>query len=151
MWCTSLNPLPPNASLPPSRHAPERRGPHCPTVLQPGPEEGSHTVRGSPTTGVCSGQLISLFHCLHVSPPLPLPLSSPHSAAELADLSVLQLMNENTAAALQYGVFRRSEFNVTSQVRAVLHVCRRPSWACLSTNRPSSSVCLWYFCNTPDS
>ena len=38
-------------------------------------------------------------------------------AANLVGLNVLQLMDENVAAALQYGVFRRSSFNATPQVR----------------------------------
>ena len=37
-------------------------------------------------------------------------------AAELIGLTVHQLMNDNTAVALNYGVFRRQEFNVTPQV-----------------------------------
>nr|CAG4646331.1 EOG090X07RL [Macrothrix elegans] len=36
-------------------------------------------------------------------------------AAELAGLKVLQLMNSNTAAALNYGIFRRKDFNETAQ------------------------------------
>ncbi|XP_019623229.1 PREDICTED: hypoxia up-regulated protein 1-like isoform X1 [Branchiostoma belcheri] len=36
-------------------------------------------------------------------------------AAELVDLTVLQLMNDNSAVALHYGVFRRKEFNATMQ------------------------------------
>ncbi|XP_065906484.1 hypoxia up-regulated protein 1-like isoform X2 [Dysidea avara] len=36
-------------------------------------------------------------------------------AAELVGLTVHQLMNDNTAVALNYGVFRRQEFNVTPQ------------------------------------
>ncbi|XP_041471131.1 hypoxia up-regulated protein 1-like [Lytechinus variegatus] len=36
-------------------------------------------------------------------------------AAELAGLRVLQLMNDNTAVALNYGAFRRSDFNSTPQ------------------------------------
>lgn len=36
-------------------------------------------------------------------------------AAELAGLKVLQLINSNTAAALDYGIFRRSDFNETAQ------------------------------------
>ncbi|XP_022109354.1 hypoxia up-regulated protein 1-like [Acanthaster planci] len=34
-------------------------------------------------------------------------------AAELADLKVLQLINDNAAVALNYGVFRRNDFNTT--------------------------------------
>ena len=37
-------------------------------------------------------------------------------AAEFVGLTVHQLMNDNTAVALNYGVFRRQEFNVTPQV-----------------------------------
>ncbi|ODN03799.1 Hypoxia up-regulated protein 1 [Orchesella cincta] len=37
------------------------------------------------------------------------------NAAELAGLKVLQLMNTNTAAALNYGIFRRKDFNETPQ------------------------------------
>lgn len=36
-------------------------------------------------------------------------------AAKLVGLNVLQLMNENTAVALHYGVFRRSSFNNTEK------------------------------------
>lgn len=36
-------------------------------------------------------------------------------AAELAGLKVLQLINSNTAAALDYGIFRRKDFNETAQ------------------------------------
>ncbi|CAG0915624.1 unnamed protein product [Notodromas monacha] len=36
-------------------------------------------------------------------------------AAELANLKVLQLINDNTAAALNYGIFRRKEFTETPQ------------------------------------
>ncbi|XP_064650576.1 hypoxia up-regulated protein 1-like isoform X10 [Lineus longissimus] len=36
-------------------------------------------------------------------------------AAEMVDLNVLQLMNDNSAVALNYGVFRRKEFNTTAQ------------------------------------
>jgi len=36
-------------------------------------------------------------------------------AAELAGLKVLQLINSNTAAALDYGIFRRNDFNETAQ------------------------------------
>ncbi|CAH1263019.1 HYOU1 [Branchiostoma lanceolatum] len=36
-------------------------------------------------------------------------------AAELVDLTVLQLINDNSAVALHYGVFRRKEFNATMQ------------------------------------
>jgi len=38
------------------------------------------------------------------------------NAAELADLKVLQLINSNTASALNYGIFRRKDFNETSQL-----------------------------------
>lgn len=34
-------------------------------------------------------------------------------AASLANLKVLQLMNTNVAAGLNYGVFRRKDFNTT--------------------------------------
>ncbi|CAC5426298.1 HYOU1 [Mytilus coruscus] len=37
------------------------------------------------------------------------------SAAELIDLNVLQLLSDNAAVALNYGVFRRKEFNGTVQ------------------------------------
>ncbi|XP_063441737.1 hypoxia up-regulated protein 1-like isoform X3 [Mytilus trossulus] len=37
------------------------------------------------------------------------------SAAELIDLNVLQLISDNAAVALNYGVFRRKEFNGTVQ------------------------------------
>jgi len=36
-------------------------------------------------------------------------------AAELGGLKVLQLINSNTAAALDYGIFRRNDFNETAQ------------------------------------
>ncbi|KAL8594265.1 hypothetical protein ACOMHN_044209 [Nucella lapillus] len=36
-------------------------------------------------------------------------------AADLVGLNVLQLINDNTAAALNYGVFRRKNFNTTAQ------------------------------------
>jgi len=35
-------------------------------------------------------------------------------AAQLADLKVLQLINDYTAAALNYGIFRRKDFNETA-------------------------------------
>lgn len=34
----------------------------------------------------------------------------------MADLKVLQLINDNTAVALNYGVFRRKDINATAQV-----------------------------------
>lgn len=37
-------------------------------------------------------------------------------AARMADLKVLQLINDNTAVALNYGVFRRKDINATAQV-----------------------------------
>ena len=43
-------------------------------------------------------------------------MSDPTSAAQLAELNVLQLMSDNSAAALQFGVFRRTEFNATPNV-----------------------------------
>uniref|UniRef100_A0A8B9CBE4 Hypoxia up-regulated protein 1 n=1 Tax=Anser brachyrhynchus TaxID=132585 RepID=A0A8B9CBE4_9AVES len=36
-------------------------------------------------------------------------------AARMADLKVLQLINDNTAVALNYGVFRRKDINATAQ------------------------------------
>lgn len=36
-------------------------------------------------------------------------------AAEMANIKILQLMNSNAAAALNYGVFRRKDFNSTPQ------------------------------------
>ncbi|XP_024063070.1 hypoxia up-regulated protein 1 isoform X4 [Terrapene carolina triunguis] len=36
-------------------------------------------------------------------------------AAQMADLKVLQLINDNTAVALNYGVFRRKDINATAQ------------------------------------
>uniref|UniRef100_A0A8D0GE94 Hypoxia up-regulated protein 1 n=1 Tax=Sphenodon punctatus TaxID=8508 RepID=A0A8D0GE94_SPHPU len=36
-------------------------------------------------------------------------------AAQMADLKVLQLINDNTATALNYGVFRRKDINATAQ------------------------------------
>uniref|UniRef100_A0A670Y5F4 Hypoxia up-regulated protein 1 n=1 Tax=Pseudonaja textilis TaxID=8673 RepID=A0A670Y5F4_PSETE len=36
-------------------------------------------------------------------------------AAKMADLKVLQLINDNTAVALNYGVFRRKDINATAQ------------------------------------
>lgn len=39
-------------------------------------------------------------------------------AARMADLKVLQLINDNTAVALNYGVFRRKDINATAQVSA---------------------------------
>jgi len=44
-------------------------------------------------------------------------------AAELVGLTVHQLMNDNTAVALNYGVFRRQEFNVTPQVLLLICMC----------------------------
>lgn len=38
-------------------------------------------------------------------------------AAQMAGLKVLQLINDNTAVALNYGVFRRKDINATAQVR----------------------------------
>lgn len=40
-------------------------------------------------------------------------------AARMADLKVLQLINDNTAVALNYGVFRRKDINATAQVGAL--------------------------------
>lgn len=45
-------------------------------------------------------------------------------AARMADLKVLQLINDNTAVALNYGVFRRKDINATAQVGA--GGCREP-------------------------
>lgn len=36
-------------------------------------------------------------------------------AAEIAGLNLLQLINDNTAAGINYGMFRRKEFNETAQ------------------------------------
>ncbi|XP_067422791.1 hypoxia up-regulated protein 1 [Emydura macquarii macquarii] len=36
-------------------------------------------------------------------------------AAQMADLKILQLINDNTAVALNYGVFRRKDINATAQ------------------------------------
>jgi len=44
-------------------------------------------------------------------------------AAEFVGLTVHQLMNDNTAVALNYGVFWHQEFNVTSQVCAYMRTC----------------------------
>lgn len=38
-------------------------------------------------------------------------------AAQMAGVKVLQLINDNTAVALNYGVFRRKDINSTAQVR----------------------------------
>ena len=46
-------------------------------------------------------------------------------AARMADLKVLQLINVNTAVALNYGVFRRKDINATAQV-GVAGRCRVP-------------------------
>ena len=43
-------------------------------------------------------------------------------AADFVGLTVHQLMNDNTAVALNYGVFRRQEFNVTPQVSVYVHI-----------------------------
>uniref|UniRef100_A0A672N600 Hypoxia up-regulated protein 1 n=1 Tax=Sinocyclocheilus grahami TaxID=75366 RepID=A0A672N600_SINGR len=40
-------------------------------------------------------------------------------AAHIAGLKVLQLINDNTAVALNYGVFRRKDINSTAQVNSV--------------------------------
>lgn len=37
-------------------------------------------------------------------------------AAQMAGLKVLQLINDNTAVALNYGLFRRKDINSTAQV-----------------------------------
>lgn len=37
-------------------------------------------------------------------------------AAHIAGLKVLQLINDNTAVALNYGLFRRKDINSTAQV-----------------------------------
>lgn len=37
-------------------------------------------------------------------------------AAHMAGLKVLQLINDNSAVALNYGVFRRKDINTTAQV-----------------------------------
>jgi hypothetical protein len=37
-------------------------------------------------------------------------------AAQMAGVKVLQLINDNTAVALNYGVFRRKDINSTAQV-----------------------------------
>lgn len=49
-------------------------------------------------------------------------------AARMAGLKVLQLINDNTATALSYGVFRRKDINTTAQVSqggAADQTCRR--------------------------
>lgn len=46
-------------------------------------------------------------------------------AAQMADLKVLQLINDNTAVALNYGVFRRKDINATVQV------CKLGGGACM--------------------
>lgn len=38
-------------------------------------------------------------------------------AAHMAGLKVLQLINDNSAVALNYGVFRRKDINSTAQVK----------------------------------
>lgn len=38
-------------------------------------------------------------------------------AAQIAGVKVLQLINDNTAVALNYGVFRRKDINSTAQVK----------------------------------
>ena len=38
-------------------------------------------------------------------------------AAQMASVKVLQIINDNTAVALNYGVFRRKDINSTAQVR----------------------------------
>ena len=45
-----------------------------------------------------------------------------YRAVELVGLTVHQLMNDNTTVALNYGVFRRQEFNVTPQVCIQLYI-----------------------------
>lgn len=55
-------------------------------------------------------------------------------AARMADLKVLQLINDNTAVALNYGVFRRKDINATAQVSAA--GSRRA--ACLLVPSPST-------------
>lgn len=53
-------------------------------------------------------------------------------AARMADLKVLQLINDNTAVALNYGVFRRKDINATAQVGGGGR-CRRSR----------ASACVW--------
>ena len=56
---------------------------------------------------------VCVFMCAHVT----------FRAAEFVGLTVHQLMNDNTAVALNYGVFRRQEFNVTPQVCVCVCAC----------------------------
>lgn len=44
-------------------------------------------------------------------------------AAQMAGLKVLQLINDNTAVALNYGVFRRKDIDSTSKVQ--MHILDR--------------------------
>lgn len=82
-------------------------------------------------------------------------------AARMADLKVLQLINDNTAVALNYGVFRRKDINATAQVGAGGRCRESRAGACMggesvagkikrcnceevaSASQPVSSVFLW--------
>uniref|UniRef100_A0A8C4YUU0 Hypoxia up-regulated protein 1 n=1 Tax=Gopherus evgoodei TaxID=1825980 RepID=A0A8C4YUU0_9SAUR len=62
--------------------------------------------------------IFKLSHYLHVDSPVMeefLYLRAVLHAAQMADLKVLQLINDNTAVALNYGVFRRKDINATVQ------------------------------------
>lgn len=52
-------------------------------------------------------------------------------AARMADLKVLQLINDNTAVALNYGVFRRKDINATAQVGGVGRCGESRASACM--------------------
>lgn len=48
-------------------------------------------------------------------------------AAQIAGLKVLQLINDNTAVALNYGLFRRKDINSTAQVSQIKQAGRKNS------------------------
>lgn len=48
-------------------------------------------------------------------------------AANMAGLKVLQLINDNTAVAINYGVFRRKDIDATPKVGVRACVCERRS------------------------
>lgn len=49
-------------------------------------------------------------------------------AAQMAGLKVLQLINDNTAVALNYGVFRRKDIDSTAQVHMHLNCITFVNW-----------------------
>lgn len=59
-------------------------------------------------------------------------------AAQMAGLKVLQLINDNTAVALNYGVFRRKDIDSTAKVQRHKPVQREESCTFFSSLRPGA-------------